>query len=411
MAIFPSASDLLKQIMVTVDVAWRNELDYSTINNWLSNFTGEALGDKDKEQNLALWLLYNFTYYNDEEIKHLCKLCLKKYIHETITEISPSIDEIKKILKHSRFLPLGKSSESGAYLLYLFRQQNDLPVSFFESDNMIDPDDNVVVIDDMTLSGEQALTGIRRIKYAGYELRREEISGEFITKMQEEHNSGLSKYIWEQIFDTGDGEFDKSIVAELITERIVKNKELCFENKELLASIEMSEELKKLVDKYLTDRSALKKIEIYKMNRLLLEICYDGMISHSIDNLKLKNWYLLTFIASTKAKEKLLKEGVRVISCIELDESSKAFSDESVTFESYPKEKELCEKMCMYYGKRIWKSEPLGYSNGQYLFGLSYTIPNNTLPIFWKTKDWIPLFVRHEKNYGGDVKDVFGKYV
>ena len=60
----PSSEELKKQIMTTIDVSWRNGLQLSTIDSWLKNFTGEALEDIDIEQNLALWLLYNFTYFN-----------------------------------------------------------------------------------------------------------------------------------------------------------------------------------------------------------------------------------------------------------------------------------------------------------------------------------------------------------
>lgn len=70
----PTSEELLKQIMLTVDIAWRNQLDFTVINKWLDNFRGEALGDPDEEKNLALWLLYNFVYINEEELKHLCRL-------------------------------------------------------------------------------------------------------------------------------------------------------------------------------------------------------------------------------------------------------------------------------------------------------------------------------------------------
>ena len=40
----PSSEELMKQIRITIEVAWRNGLELSMINKWLENFTGEALG-------------------------------------------------------------------------------------------------------------------------------------------------------------------------------------------------------------------------------------------------------------------------------------------------------------------------------------------------------------------------------
>ena len=49
---------------------------------------------------------------------------------------------------------------------------------------------------------------------------------------------------------------------------------------------------------------------------------------------------------------------------------------------------------------------PLGFADGQYLFGLSYNTPDNTLPIFWgKAEGWQPLFTRYHKNLG-DGKEI-----
>jgi hypothetical protein len=66
--------------------------------------------------------------------------------------------------------------------------------------------------------------------------------------------------------------------------------------------------------------------------------------------------------------------------------------------------------MCEYYGGKIRPSEPLGYKDGQYIFGFFFFFPNNTLPIFWAKENWKPLFKRNDKNYG-EMKDVFGKYI
>lgn len=404
----PTSEELLKQIMITIEVAWRNGLELSTIEKWLENFTGEALEDKEKERNLALWMLYNFTYYNEEEIKHLCKLMLKKYLHMTLQDNHVNIEEINQILKDSKFIPLGRSSESGAYVLYLFRQENDLPVIFFGDEQENLKGQNVVFIDDVTLSGSQALKKIRKIIYAGYRITEFDLKDEFILKLQQKEQDELTKYLKQHL---NCDKSDKNVLAETITARIIRNKKFYEETKEYFQYDTFSECLKVLIKQYCSEDSDIDNIMIYKMNRLLLEHYYGEAIRQGINNTEIEKIYLLSFIASEKAKKKLSNEKVKVINCIEIDETAELFSNDSMVFGDCQEEKQLCKKMCEFYGKKLKPDYPLGYNNCQYLFGLFYTIPNNTLPVFWAKDNWNPLFIRHEKNYGGEVQDVFGKYI
>lgn len=45
-------------------------------------------------------------------------------------------------------------------------------------------------------------------------------------------------------------------------------------------------------------------------------------------------------------------------------------------------------------GKNIEETHPLGYNNSQALIVFAYNVPNNTLPIIWSNKNWIPLYPR-----------------
>ena len=54
MGSLPSSEEIKKQIMITIDVAWRNRLENKLIERWLSNFTGEALGDAEYEKKLVI---------------------------------------------------------------------------------------------------------------------------------------------------------------------------------------------------------------------------------------------------------------------------------------------------------------------------------------------------------------------
>ena len=69
-------------------------------------------------------------------------------------------------------------------------------------------------------------------------------------------------------------------------------------------------------------------------------------------------------------------------------------------------------QLCNYYGMEIVNKElsaaeiymkryPLGFANGQHMFGFYYNTPDNILPIFWcKSSNWSPAFVRYGKIYG-----------
>ena len=55
------------------------------------------------------------------------------------------------------------------------------------------------------------------------------------------------------------------------------------------------------------------------------------------------------------------------------------------------------QRLAEEYGKMIEPKKSLGHGNGQYCFGLYYNIPNNSLPIFWSSNNWTPIFLRKEK--------------
>lgn len=108
--------------------------------------------------------------------------------------------------------------------------------------------------------------------------------------------------------------------------------------------------------------------------------------------------YLLTLISSMEAVKELAENDIKTISCIELDERNKCFSQQSILFHRFPDLHDEIKELCSYYGERLYTGHPLGYKDGQYLFGFFYNTPNNTLPIFWAKKNgWRPIFERKGK--------------
>ena len=124
-----------------------------------------------------------------------------------------------------------------------------------------------------------------------------------------------------------------------------------------------------------------------------------------------KDKFIITLISTQKAKD-YIKEKVKLISYVELDDKSKCFSENSYVFARKPEWQELSKKMCTYYGAKLDPHNPLGYRKGQYILGFYYNIPNNSLPILWGTLNkWTPLFTRYYSN--GKSEEVFDneKYV
>lgn len=111
-----------------------------------------------------------------------------------------------------------------------------------------------------------------------------------------------------------------------------------------------------------------------------------------------KKIYYLALLSSNKALSKLQELNIKVIPCAVLDERNRAFSEESLCFFKYPALKETAKIMVEGYGKIIEPKKALGHMDGQYCFGFSYNIPNNSLPIFWSSSNgWNPIFCRKEK--------------
>jgi len=162
----PQQETLMNTCHKLISVAWNigNRIHQNSIDKWLSNFSGEALRSVEIhskepvekfEKRLALFLLCNFVYYNEDEIKYLTRTMFDKYVHSVFLSENKTIvndTDINDLLKKTQFTFLGRNSESSSYLLYHFRQENDLSTESFEEN---EETTNVVFIDDFSITGEQ----------------------------------------------------------------------------------------------------------------------------------------------------------------------------------------------------------------------------------------------------------------
>lgn len=299
----PSIEDLIDEIVLTNELIWGKNVNRPQIDNWLSNFKGEVF-EENYERQLAMWLLANFVYYNNSEVRHLCRTLFLKFLHVTLSNADKKQSQISKfhiqeLITSTEFRHLGSPSESGAHILYYFRQEAKLPLDYFkfnydDKESKVYEKHRIAYIDDVTITGTQA-----------------------------------SDYIDENMkpIDTG------------------------------------------------------------------------------------KDVYILTFISTPEARNHFIDSKVKIISCIEMDDRSKCFSSNSNCFYNHKSHMDSAKKMTFHYGKKINPIGPLGFGNGQYTFGFYYNIPDNSLPIFWSSRNgWYPIFKRyskHEKDWGKDI----GKFI
>lgn len=153
---------ILKDI---VDTSWgRDTLDRGAIERWLDNFTGTAF-DVNYERKLALILAIHVVYYNENDICYLVKIAYRKLLHEIMTKQGESIDSAAESIV---FYPLGSISESGPFLSYYFRKENNLSIDFFintmDSVLNIPQVKNIVFLDDVSISGGQVSWYMKKMK-------------------------------------------------------------------------------------------------------------------------------------------------------------------------------------------------------------------------------------------------------
>ena len=168
---------LRKIIRNTSVVAWDKNVSEDTVDEWLENFSGKFFSSIENEKRLALWLLSHFTYYSYKDIRVLCKNLFNNILHERLKfyDGTKTIEDVvKELAEDTIYLGLGNNSESSHNILYYFRQENRMSKDSFSiiEDKQYE---NLVFIDDVSISGSQALEYAKAMnnikannKYAGF---------------------------------------------------------------------------------------------------------------------------------------------------------------------------------------------------------------------------------------------------
>lgn len=170
---------LFNKIKTLNERVWEGRASRPLLEGWLDNFVDDW-GDDPSERLHALFLLSNFMYFGDVELRVLIRALYRDLFKYPIIEqlrksSSNTLDSVtlrrqfSTELIRTRFLGIGNPAESGTHLLYYFRQENGLTKDLFIHTHQIFngplhadvglADTSIkryVLIDDFCGSGDQA---------------------------------------------------------------------------------------------------------------------------------------------------------------------------------------------------------------------------------------------------------------
>lgn len=174
-------NQLRKKVRVLNERLWSGRIGWPDVERWLDNFD-DGHGSGEAERLHALYLLSQFIYFSEEEIRELLRAVYRDLYRYPIVEqirknhgdtLDPAVidPELEAELAATRFLGIGNPSESGAHLLYYLRQENKIPNNRFMSVSglfngdmaspgvgLADPSiRRLVFIDDFCGAGSQAI--------------------------------------------------------------------------------------------------------------------------------------------------------------------------------------------------------------------------------------------------------------
>lgn len=155
---------LWNRIQILNSTIWENKILKTKVNNWLENYQNE-------EKLMALYLLSEFMYFGDMQMRILLKSLFRDlYRYPIVKDIRTKNQDVldtdiiekefNNTLIKTRFIGIGNPSESGAHLLYFFRQENNLSKKNFINSFEWNTDENkdierIVFLDDFCGSGMQ----------------------------------------------------------------------------------------------------------------------------------------------------------------------------------------------------------------------------------------------------------------
>jgi hypothetical protein len=132
---------LESKIRTLINHAWDSEVTWAEIEAWLNNFDGSFL-EKSEEQLYAIFAISRYMYFGKRLVREMLKSLYRDHFYSPMrqrirrnfngTLDHRIIDNAYTLeLNSTRFIGVGNPSESGAHLLYYFRQVNYLSKDLF----------------------------------------------------------------------------------------------------------------------------------------------------------------------------------------------------------------------------------------------------------------------------------------
>jgi hypothetical protein len=136
-----SLAECERRLRVLASQAWDDEVRWSDITAWASNFIGSTALRQNEELH-ALFALSRFMYFSRRLTREMLKALYRDHFEApTMQRIRRNFKGTRDVallrkqyqdqLSATRFVGLGNPAESGAHLLYVFRQVNYLPKDYF----------------------------------------------------------------------------------------------------------------------------------------------------------------------------------------------------------------------------------------------------------------------------------------
>ncbi len=134
-------NELETKVRTLINHAWDSEVTWAQIEAWLNSFDGSFL-DKTEEQLYALFTISKYMYFGKRLVREMLKSLYRDHFFSPMrqrirrnfsdTRDQQIINKAYKLeLDSTRFIGVGNPSESGAHLLYYFRQVNFLSKDLF----------------------------------------------------------------------------------------------------------------------------------------------------------------------------------------------------------------------------------------------------------------------------------------
>ncbi len=138
--------ELRRKIKCLNELLWGRIAKTPVIDRWLSNFEEDS--STGQEETYALYMLSSFMYFGNREMRALLRTLFNELFKSRIksrirrrngdTVDSAIIDaEYQQELNNTRFVGIGDASESGNYLSYQFKQENNLHTDLFMYEGQI----------------------------------------------------------------------------------------------------------------------------------------------------------------------------------------------------------------------------------------------------------------------------------